>query len=156
MVEGYLDYIDKKSERRKKEYKQSILEKYASKGWLDYGSPRNNSNDRVSAGKRIYKDYIESRVYPVTANDTTRVKVDGGRGYDNVSDETHDAMKRYNAARKAIPFEFRGVIERVCCEDEEFVIKGKTERQKAYEKHSAASLLCMGLDRLIEHYRGKK
>ena len=162
MVEGYLDYIDKQECERRgfiktKDgyYKQNTLERYYSKGWLNYGTLRHNANERLSAGNRLAADFYKSKIAPVSANDVSKVRVDGG-GTSNTPDSILDARTRFNAACNAVPFEFWGVVSRVCCDDKELAITGNTARQKAYAKHNAAMLLCLGLDRLIDHYKEKK
>lgn len=162
MVKGYLDYIDKQEcERRGFTikngiiYKNNTLERYAEKGWLEYGSFKYSACDRVSAGNRLHSDFYKSKLETMSANDVSKVRVDGG-GSGNLSDGILDARDRFNKACAAIPYEFWGVVSRVCCDDKQLVIKGDSERQKAYARRNAALLLCLGLDRLIEHYRGKK
>ena len=162
MVKGYLDYIDKqecekRGFRRTKDgiYKLNTLEKYCESGWLDYGSLKNSALDRVSAGNRLGRDFYMSGIDTVSANDVRRVKVDGS-GSGILSDKILDARDRFNKACAAIPHEFWGVVSKVCCDDVEVEIPNGSARQKAYAKHNMALLLCLGLDRLIEHYRSGK
>lgn len=163
MVKGYLDYIDRQECERRGLFKdadgiyrtRNTLEKYAEKGWLEYGSFKYSACDRVSAGNRIGRDFYLAMLSPVCANDVSKVKVDG-QGSVVTPDNVLDARDRFNKACAAIPYEFWGVLNRVCCEDKELTIIGGSERQKAYERRNAALLLCLGLDRLIEHYKGGK
>ena len=161
MVQGYLDYIDKQEceekgcRREKRVYKLNTLEQYAEKGWLEYGNLRYSALDRVAVGNDFYEDFYLSKISNISANDVSKVRVDGG-GNTTVPETVLDARNRYIRASRAIPYEFRGVVRRVCCEDREVVITGASERQRAYERRKAALLLCLGLDRLIEHYKRKK
>lgn len=133
-------------------HKLNTLEQYARDGWIEFGDKRYSALDRVGAGNRIGRDFYLAGLEAVSANDIRRVRVDG-RGAAILPLKMLEARERFNRAMQQVPFEFWPVVSRVCCEDKEFVISGGSERQKAYAKHRAAMLLCLGLDRLVAHYR---
>lgn len=160
MVQGYLDYIDRLDcERRGLEkgadglyHKLNSLERLARDGYLDFGSSRYSALDRVSAGNRLWRDFYRSRIESSGVNDLTKVRVDGGGGQ-QMSQSVLEARDRFNKAIRVLPQEFIGVVTRVCCDDEDLHIDEQSERKKVYAKHRQAMVLCLGLDRLVEHYR---
>ena len=159
MVGEYLKYIDRQDCERRglvrtadgKYYKQNTLERYEAKGYLDEG--KYDSQQLLAAGMRLWRDFYLSGVSSVSANDVSKVRVDGcGNGTE--SDTMLLAKQRFNRACKSVPYEFWGTVSKVCCDDQDLIgeIKGNT-RQKLYQKFLIASLLKMGLARLVEHYR---
>ena len=160
MVQGYLDYIDKQECIRRGftpranggYYKQNALEKLESDGYLDFGNKRYSSSQRVKAGFRFAKDYKVSRVAGSGAVDLEKIRVDGS-GNSATPDCVSIAEDSLRKAIRVLPREYRKIIYRVCCEDKELVLGEGSERQKKYEKHRQAMILCLGLDRLVEHYR---
>lgn len=158
--EGYItpEELEKRGFVREKDgmfYKLNTLERYGRDGWLDFGDKRYSTMDRISAGNRLGRDFYLSGLEPVSANDVRRVRVDG-HGSGALSVKMLEALERFNAACRAVPFEFWGSVNRVCCEDRELDVQGSSERQKIYAKHRAAVLLCLGLDRLIGYYRRRE
>lgn len=137
-----------------KYHKLTMLSKYLVSGWLDFGTRRYSAVDRVSAGLRLYRDYYHSNLNNVSANDVSRVKVDG-HGNGITPEFVLDAQDKYNKAIRSMPREFWGIVSRVCCEDKGFILNGESDRKKVYSKHRQAMVLCLGLDRLIEHYRSR-
>jgi hypothetical protein len=160
MVQEDLDYIDKQECERRgfvkgtdgKYYKLNSLERLGRDGYLDFGNPRYSALDRVSAGNRLWRDFYRSRVESSGVNDLTKVRVDGGGGQ-QMSQSVLEARDRFNKAIRMLPQEFIGVVTRVCCDDKELVLAEKSERKRTQEKHRQAMVLCLGLDRLVEHYR---
>lgn len=160
MVRDYLDYIDgKECERRGlvrtedgKYYKRNTLERYEAKGYLD--GEKYDSQQLLSAGLRLAKDFYLSRLSVVSANDVSKVRVDGC-GNANTSDSILFALDRFHDACRAVPYEFWSVISNVCCDDIDIVgeVDGESKRQKQYQKQVLLALLRMGLARLVEHYR---
>ncbi len=134
--------------------KLNTLERYGKEGCLDLGDKRYSATDRISAGNRLGRDFYLSRLEPVCANDIRKVKVDGC-GSQALSSAILDARNRFNKACNAVPREFWRVVSRVCCEDREFDVAEGSLRQKSYHRNNMKLLLCLGLDRLIEHYRHK-
>ncbi len=132
--------------------KLTVLERYGKNGWLDFGDKRYSAMDRISAGSRLARDFYLSRLEAVCANDIRKVRVDGC-GSSVFSEKILDARDRFNKACAAIPHEFWGIVNKVCCEDKELEADAKAQRQRLYQKHTMVTLLCLGLDRLIEHYR---
>ena len=160
MVKGYLDYIDRlECERRGfvkgadgLYYKLNSLERLARDGYLDFGNPRYSSMERVSAGNKLGSDYRKSHIEGSGVVDPTKVRVDGG-GNSNTPDGVLFAQDRFNKAIRVLPYEFLEVVHRVCCEDLDLYVAEKSERAKTHAKHRQAMVLCLGLDRLVEHYR---
>ncbi len=160
MVEEYLKYIDKQDCERKglvrtadgKYYKRNTLERYEAKGYLD--GEKYDSQQLLSAGLRLAKDFYLSRLVVVSANDVSKVRVDGC-GNSNTSDSILFALDRFHNACRAVPYEFWGVISNVCCDDIDIIrdISKDSKRQKQYKAQVLLALLRMGLVRLVEHYK---
>lgn len=160
MVEEYLKYIDKADCERRglvrtadgKYYKQNTLERYAAKGYLD--GEKYDSQQLLGAGLRLWKDFYLSRLAVISANDVSKVKVDGS-GNSATSDTMLFALDRFNDACRAIPYEFWPVVSNVCCDDIDIVehLEGESRRQKQYQKQVLLALLRLGLIRLVEHYK---
>ena len=160
MVEEYLKYIDKQDCERKglvrtadgKYYKRNTLERYEAKGYLD--GEKYDSQQLLSAGLRLAKDFYLSRLAVVSANDVSKVRVDGC-GNSNTSDSILFALDRFHDACRAVPYEFWGVISNVCCDDIDIIgeINEDSKRQKQYRTQVLLALLRLGLVRLVEHYR---
>lgn len=160
MVEEYLKYIDKQDCERKglvrtadgKYYKLNTLERYEAKGYLD--GEKYDSQQLLGAGLRLAKDFYLSRLAVVSANDVSKVRVDGC-GNANTSDNILFALDRFHDACRAVPYEFWGVISNVCCDDIDIIrdISKDSKRQKQYKAQVLLALLRMGLVRLVEHYR---
>ena len=160
MVRDYLDYIDKQECERRglvrtedgKYYKRNTLERYEAKGYLD--GEKYDSQQLLSAGLRLAKDFYLSRLAVVSANDVSKVRVDGCGSY-ATSDTILFALDRFHDACRAVPYEFWGVVSNVCCDDVDVLknIKGSSERQNTQQRVLLMALLKMGLARLVEHYR---
>ena len=136
--------------------KFNTLEKYAASGGLDKGKPCYSAVDRLSAGLRLARDYYSARLENLSANDVSKVKVDG-RGCFNRPDNVIDAENRYRRAVAAVPLEFWPVVRLVCIEDRPIEEnKNISRRQAQYEVYHAKRLLCFGLDRLIDFYLKQK
>ena len=57
-------------------YRQSVLEKYKSKGWLSFGDSRYSEDDRMKAGCRIAQDYYHGRFVAEGIIDYTKPRGD--------------------------------------------------------------------------------
>ena len=160
MVQEDLDYIDKQECIRRGFtpkanggfYKQNALEKLESDGYLDFGNKRYSSSQRVKAGFRFAKDYKVSRVDGSGVVNLEKIRVDGS-GNSTTPESVSIAEDNLRKAIRVLPREYRKIIYRVCCEDKELVLVEKSERKRTQEKHRQAMILCLGLDRLVEHYR---
>ena len=160
MVEEYLKYIDKQDCERRglvrtadgKYYKNCTLERYEAKGYLD--GEKYDSQQLLGAGLRLAKDFYLSRLATVSANDVSKVRVDGC-GNSNTSDSILFALDRFHDACRAVPYEFWGVVSKVCCDDIDIIgeVDEASKRQKQYRTQVLLALLRMGLVRLVEHYR---
>jgi hypothetical protein len=160
MVEEYLKYIDKQDCERRglvwtadgKPYKQSTLERYEAKGYLD--GEKYDSIQLMGAGKKLWEDFCLAHICGVKANDLSRVRVDGGGGYTDSETKTF-AEDRYQKACKSLPREFKDIVTNVCCWDIDIIgeITEDSKRQKQYRTQVLLALLRLGLVRLVEHYR---
>lgn len=135
-----------------RKYKQCTLERYAAKGYLD--GEKYDGHQLLGAGLRLARDYYLAGLDNVSANDVSKVRVDGG-GKGNESDTILFAKQRYNRASNDVPYEFWGVVRTVCCADVDIIgdLKQQSKRQKQYRTQVLLALLRMGLVRLVEHYR---
>ena len=160
MPREYLDYIDRKFEEKKgieelpdgKKYKNSTLEKYYQKGYLD-GS-KYDSLDLYKAGMKIFNAYTKKGGNGVKAIDPSKIRVDGGGGM--ADSEFIDLWQgRYERALRVLPREFKDIVVDVCCEDVDILrnIKTKSERQATQQRQVLMALLRFGLVRLVEYYR---
>jgi hypothetical protein len=59
-----------------KKYKQCTLERYAAKGYLD--GEKYDGQQLLGAGLRLARDYYLAGLDNVSANDVSKVRVDGG------------------------------------------------------------------------------
>lgn len=132
--------------------KLSTLEHYAKAGWLNLGDGRYSALDRVSAGSRLGRDFYLGGLEAVRASDIGKIRVDGHTVLP-LPVLVIEARGRFNKACRSVPREFWPVIHRVCCEDKEIIARGDSERQRSHNKYIQVTFLCLGLDRLIDHYR---
>ncbi len=153
------EYIDKQECCRRgyvrhngKIYKMTLLEKYAARGWLEFGDPKFSVEDRLRAAKRLQKDYEMSRFMSVSASDF-RERVDVvGRGAGDLETICR-ARESYFAAVKQIPAEFWPVVKAVCLENKEpDWLENMPKRTRAEANYAKRCDLCRGLDRLLRHY----
>lgn len=135
-------------------YRLSTVERYAKVGMLGLGNKLYSADDRINAAKRLFKDYYFSRLDTRASKDITQDRVDYV-GKSNLSEKTFEARNRFNKAIKAIPHEFFDAVSKVVLLDEDINLSGKSERQRSRIRHTFATMLCLGLDRLIEFYWGK-
>lgn len=160
MVQGYLDYIDKQECIRRGFtpranggfYKLNVLEKLEKDGYLDFGNPKYTSGQRVSAGNLLRLYYDLSGVGKVHTVDPSRIRVDGS-GNKVTPEAVAAAEQAYRRSIRCLPDEFKSIVTDVCCRDKELVLVENSERKRTHEKHRQAMILCLGLDRLVEHYR---
>ena len=130
-------------------YKPNILETYAIKGFLD--GTDYDIIELLLAGKRIYRDFYEGKIENITANDPSRIIVDGRDSY-NESDIVTSASKRFNKAIQSLPKKTLSIVTRVCCEDKDIIVTGNEEERIRSAEHSL-ELLKLGLCELVNHYR---
>ncbi len=159
MPREYLDYIDRKIAEKKgieklengQQYKSDTLEKYYTKGYLDGG--KYDSELLLAKGMQLARDRYLSNISKVSANDVSKVKVDGG-GSTATSETVTMAEDRYRKAIRALPHEFKDIVVDVCCEDIDILkqVKCKSERQATQQRQILMTLLRFGLARLVEHY----
>lgn len=135
-------------------FKQSVLNRYAEAGYLNFGSNRISARDRVDAGSRLYVDFVLGHIGSVGASDTSKIRVDGQGSFEQSLKCIHH-RDCYNKAMRAVPSEFWPVVRLVCVEDEEIKVTGSVIDVKR-KLYAARVDLCRGLDRLVQFYFGKR
>ena len=131
--------------------KLTTLEKYFSKGWLDFGSKNILSAWRIAAGIRFHDDFDASFFNCTPAIDLEKIKVDGGKSQ-NLPDSALDARFRVRAAVEAIGKPYNTLVYCVCGEDKPISIKRISVAQYRHDLELAKEYLCLGLDKLVNHY----
>ena len=160
MVRDNLDYMTEEECIRKgfdrtesgKPYKRRTLERYEIKGYLDGG--KYESHVLSYAGWKLWKDWYLGKISNVSANDVSKVRVDGG-GSQEISETVSFARRRYDDACRCLPYEFKDIVVNVCCWEMDIIgdLEDDSKRQRQYKKTILLELLKMGLARLVEHYR---
>lgn len=140
-------------------YQLNTLEKYAQKGWLDFGDKRFDKEQRLEAAARFHEDFIKSRIVNMSSIDISQDRVDGG-AYKDIPEYVWDARKRFAVALKKIDRKYWWVISQVVIEDRPLQIVKNTSGQYNHDLELAKEYLCLGLDELVFHYglysRGKR
>lgn len=131
----------------------TVLERYAERGWLDFGDKNFSAEDRVNTGLRLYSDFYHSRIVSEGVADLTRVRVDGGNNQ-HLPEFVLSARSRFIKAFRSIPANYVPIVGRVCLDDKEFGILRSSEDYR-HMLEVAKENLCLGIDNLIYHYRGK-
>ncbi len=133
-------------------YKMSLLDKYAQKGWLEYGNPRFSKDDRLRAARRFQSDYEMSHFASVGISGTHE-KIDLQTQKPIDIEAICKARENYFAAIKQIPEEFLPIVRAVCLENRELKIDRKEHNRRRSEMvYAQRRDLCRGLDRLISFY----
>ena len=131
--------------------RETVLEKYAKKGWLKFGNKKFSGGDRLFAGHRFYTDYVKSHALSYGVVDLKKPRVDGG--FWGWSDEMIDLKDSFLKAYESISKKYRPLISKVVLEDKEL----KFEKQNyVHDLEVAKENLCLALDELIYFYYGKK
>lgn len=138
----------------KRTFKQTVLNRYAEAGYLDFGSDRISARDRVDAGSRLYVDFVLGGISSVGASDMSKIKVDGQGSIEQSLRCIHH-QDCYNKAMRAVPKEFWPIVRLVCVEDKEIKVSGSAIDVKR-KLYAARVDLCRGLDRLVQFYFGKR
>ncbi len=135
-------------------YKQSLLEVWHAKGWLELENSRYGADDRLRFGLKFALDsYVVNRVN-LHSGFSFNVKVDSSGAED--SRGLTDAKTRYRFALRHIPAEFWPIVRQICIDEKEPVAPAKlSERQKTYFYFLCRVDLCRGLDRIIDAYTYK-
>lgn len=134
-------------------YKMSVLERYATCGYLELGGKRYTAIDRVGAGKRLYRDFYLSGVQSVGAVDMSKIRVDGMASIEETARRMHH-LDCYQKAMATVPSEFWPAVRRVCLEDKPLQAEG-TRLDVKRQLYSQRVDLCRGLDRLCDYYMGR-
>lgn len=146
----------KKGYKRRRQgviYRQSVLEKYCEKGWLDLINSKFSSEDRKKAGERLAKDFYLGNYNNLQSLPLLKI---GGK-----SSEREDALiykERYLSAIKSIPAEFWPYVRIVCIEDEELKLDKNIIPQSLLGKqmmYCLKTFLALGLERLVKFYLQK-
>ena len=135
-------------------YKQSLLEVWHAKGWLEFGGSKYSSDDRLRFGLKLALDYqIISRAN-LHSSYIFNNKIDLSA---NVESRAFlDAKDSYSQAVKSVPAEFWKIVRQICIEEREPVAPaGMSERQKTYFYFLCRTDLCRGLDRIIKLHTSK-
>ena len=132
-------------------YKQTLLEIWHNKGWLELKNSRYGADDRLRFGLKFMLDYHLANRFNLHSGFIFNDKIDSS--VKNESMELLDAQNRYRRAVRSVPSEFWPVVRRVCLEEKEPVVPPQlSERQKTYFYFLCRIDLCRGLDRIIEAY----
>ena len=132
-------------------YKQSLLEIWYAKGWLDLPTSRFAAEDRLRFGLKLALDYYTLQRATLHSGHSVTERVDGESGTSNLG--ILSAGDRYGRIIRQIPSEFWPVVKLVCLEEKEpKAPENLSERQKTYFYYLCRTDLCRGLDRLIEAY----
>lgn len=135
-------------------YRQSVLEKYKSKGWLSFGNSRYSEDDRMKAGCRIAQDYYHGRFVAEGIIDYTKPRVDNSVR-NELSPAVLDARTRFIKAMSCLDKKQSFVIRQICCENAPIKIPNIRKDQYIHDLELLKETVCRGLDCLIEHYWGK-
>ena len=135
-------------------YKQTLLEVWYNKGWLELKESLYGSDDRLRFGLKLMRDYqyiLKSHIATASL-DNNKVDISPKVQDDNVL----DAINRYRKVLRSVPKEFWSIVRQVCLEEKEpeFPL-GISLRQKSYLYFLYRNDLCRGLDRVIEAYNNK-
>lgn len=128
----------------------NTLEKYAAKGWLNFGNPKLTKNDRLDAGAWFYRDYMKGRINTLKAVDWMKEQVDGGK--QGLSPDVWDARVRFGKALRAINANYLPVVRQVVLFHRPLNIRKITSAQYNHDLELAKEILCCGLDNLVFHY----
>lgn len=131
-------------------YKQSLIELWHAKGWLDMPDSPYSSDDRLRCGLKLALDYQIISRENLHSGHVFNDKVDISRNIESRS--LLNAKDRYNKAIRSIPAEFWPVVRCVCIDEKEPAVPPQmSERQKTYFNYMKRIDLCRGLDRIISH-----
>ncbi|MBE6443601.1 MAG: hypothetical protein E7020_02915 [Alphaproteobacteria bacterium] len=129
-------------------YKQSLIEIWYNKGWLELNNSNYNSEDRLKAGLKLALDFHIINRANLHSSHIINDKIDNN--YNNESFAILDAKKRYQQAIKSIPAEFWPIVRQICIEEKDPIPPLNTsERQRAYFYYMCRIDLCRGLDRIL-------
>lgn len=131
--------------------KETVLEKYAKKGWLKFGNKKFSSSDRLFIGRRFYGDYVKSHALSYGVVDLEKPRVDGRLL--NFSDEMIDMKDAFLKAYESVSKKYRPLISKVVLEDKELKFK---KENYVHELEVTKENLCLALDELIFFYQNKK
>ena len=152
-----LHYINKQNRTNKETirlkngatYTLNTLEKYALEGFLD--GTECEIIELLLAGKILYRDFYNAKIENITANDPSRLIVDGREGFTE-SDTTMSASDKFNSAIQSLPKKTLSIVTRVCCDNKDIIVTGNKE-QRIYEAQQSLELLKLGLTELVKHYK---
>lgn len=134
--------------------KQSVLETWHSKGWLELDHSRFSGDDRLRFGLKFIGDYQYLRRSQITTVSLENNKINVSSRIQ--SDNLLDAIDRYRKALRSIPREFWPMVRRICLEDLPPEYPASiSDRKKAYLSFLYRTDLCRGLDYVIEAYTHK-
>ncbi len=94
-------------------YKMSVLERFAEKGWLDFGDSKYSAQDRLKAAEKLQKDYEQSYFMSMSAGGI-RERIDSKGKNANDVEMICKARKRYEEAARHVPGRIFGVRLKGC------------------------------------------
>lgn len=133
-------------------YKQTLIERYHAKGWLDFGDRRLTADDRLNAAEVLQRDFEKSRFPASKAVDLSTPRVDGGN-MKNEPDSVLRARDRYFKAVQAVSGQYWLTVRTICLYNEpEETDCAVNDRRYKHELEMIKDRLCRGLDNLVFHY----
>ena len=138
---------------------ETQLQRFKREGWLSTSEFRSiyrwmSADDRFRAGNRLYQDFYQSGIATTAIPDLIKPRVDGGRNKDMAESQAIH-LDAFRKALRAIPVEFFGIVQAVVLDDRNLIQTSKTRRATRFN-HEIKLKLCMGLDRLVGHYKGER
>ncbi len=135
-------------------YKQSILEKYLEKGWLELENSPFSAEDRKKAGELLRKDFYLSNYNNLHSLPLIKISKSTADREDLIY-----YKERYLGAVKSVPSEFWPAVRAVCIEDIELKANKNIITHSLLSKQASyhlKMLLVLGLERLVRYYLQKK
>lgn len=140
--------------------KQILLERYFLQGYLDKKYYHNNqyyqpysANDRLHAGLRFYLDFLSWKRGHLKAKDITIPKVDSSKIFltQNI------ASSRFRNIIRHVSPPFIPILYKIVLEQTEIKPPHTSSpRERLYFNDEIKTLLCRGLDELINQYKTSK
>lgn len=135
-------------------YKQSLLEVWHSKGWLELENSDYCADERLHYGMRLAFDYFIINRANLHSGLVQNTKVDSKQT--PLSGAILTSLDNYQKAIRNVPSEFWPIVRQICIEEKNPIAPKKmSERQRTYFHFLCRVDLCRGLDRVISSYTQK-
>ena len=146
---------------------KTVLEKFYNRGWLNVQRGMNpagvasiypwmSADDRLRAGRRLYRDFYLSGIEATKIPDLIKPRVDGGNNK-NLTESQTEHLDSFHKALRVIPAEFYEVVSAIVLDDKDIRLTNREDnRAIRLYNHTIKMKLCMGLDRLAGYYKGKE